>query len=355
MVLLTFYLPVAVGSCGGGARGHDLAGGNPDVNWPSLLGFTSRQAGRGFYILCLVFAAFTLLFVLTHIFRPGSLRRSKKIPWLFAIAGSLSLFSITDFFAISLVYTVDLCQKWSGAGEVGTSLVLGVLGTFLLASGARSEFLRGQGWITWLFTIASLLAILFIADISASEFSTWSADHVQISAVWEEALSVVFFALAMLVIVSCLHLGAWRKRGFLAWLMTAAGSASVVLVLGFLFSALLPNRDTDKYSKVFSLFIPLFSLLSLALWYRFGLSWNPDRQAHWPKVRVGLLFFYLPAAIFDCVIFAVDGTYWGIVPFLIGSNLIFLGYLQLENERRRLFMKEAVAPEIAPGFTLKAS
>jgi hypothetical protein len=103
LVLLTLFLPIGYNACGGPSKGYELIQGKGE--WPSFLGvFVSSTAGRDFYALVLLLAVLTTIFVFLAGLKPELVRRRTLTHRLFLLAGTLSLFLISDLFLPLIAY-----------------------------------------------------------------------------------------------------------------------------------------------------------------------------------------------------------------------------------------------------------
>jgi hypothetical protein len=162
LVLLTLFIPIAYEACGPPRKGHEFIRGKGI--WPGLLTFVFPGWERGFYILALVLAAFTLLLLLASVRRPALLRKHALIIWLFALAGASSLFVIADFFWIFVGDWLEaVLQRLEVRDDVSIAVVA-ALTSFVLVACLRSRFLRGQRWVVALFAITSALSLLILAN-----------------------------------------------------------------------------------------------------------------------------------------------------------------------------------------------
>jgi hypothetical protein len=103
LVLLTLFLPITVDSCGQAAGpGYHLALGRPDTCWPGFLGFIFQGAGRVQYLLSLGLAALSVLLVLGLFLWCGLASKRRLFAAFFVISGTLSLFTLLDYFVLVL-------------------------------------------------------------------------------------------------------------------------------------------------------------------------------------------------------------------------------------------------------------
>jgi hypothetical protein len=266
LVLLTLFLPIAYEACGPQRRGHEFIRG--EGIWPGLLSLVSAWVERGFYVLALALAACTLLLILISLRRSEFLRKDALSTWLFAIAGALSLFVITDFFwAFAGLWLEELLKQLGAQDDISAAVVPAV--TFLvLVSCLRSRFLRRQRWVVGLFAVACALSLTVLADFFLSRLTPY---------------------------------------GFLR----EATSAGMVIAPALLYWL-----------------VPLILWLRFGLLGRSELraQWPGIRrrvvQMYTPVVLLDCLFFS------DVVKMGI----WGFLPFFVGLHLISLGYMQLARE-----------------------
>jgi hypothetical protein len=263
LVLLTLFLPIAYEACGPQRKGHEFIRG--EGVWPGLLTLVSPWVERGFYVLALALAGCTLLLVLISLRRSGFLRKGALSTWLFAIAGALSLFVITDFFWVFAGLWLEPLFQRLEVRDDATAAVLAALTFLVLVSCLRSRFLRTQRWIVALVAAASALSLTVIAD----------------------------FFLSLLT-----------PYGFLR----EATSAGMVMAPALLYWL-----------------VPLILWLRFGLFGRSELraQWPGIRrrvvQMYTPLVVLDCLFFSE----------VVKMGIWGFLPFFFGVHLVSLGYMQL--------------------------
>lgn len=164
LVLLTLFLPIAYEACGPNRTGYEFARGEGKGIWPGLfLGLIFEDSGRAFYLLSLALAVLTLALVLLP-GRADLMRRPRLITWVYALAGTLSLLAIVDFFWVFVGLTLGgFLEELLGGARITTTVTAGVA-FLVLVSCLRSEFLRRQRWITGLFGIASVSSLCLMAD-----------------------------------------------------------------------------------------------------------------------------------------------------------------------------------------------
>ena len=170
LILLTLFFTVALG-IPGSRTGLEYVRG--DGRWAGVLdSVTSLLWGGEFphnfsstlsYSLPLSFSAFTLAFVLAACLRPKVLRKPRLSTWLFAIAGTLSLFLTVDFFSFCggaiIVLVVD---PWAHPLLIlAAGLLLLVLGGCL-----RWSFIRRQKWFVWLLAAGGICSLTGLVSFS---------------------------------------------------------------------------------------------------------------------------------------------------------------------------------------------
>lgn len=101
-VLLSLVLPFTYDSCGSVKTGYEFLNG--EGVWPGLAVLASDWASRGFYVLTLSFAVLTAALVVFSCVRPESLQGSRLTGWGYGVAGTLSLFVISNL-AWSMVFS----------------------------------------------------------------------------------------------------------------------------------------------------------------------------------------------------------------------------------------------------------
>jgi hypothetical protein len=103
LILVTLFLPITVDSCGNATGpGYNLALGRPNNYWPGFLGFIFESAGRVQYLGSLALAALTVLVVLGLFLSIGLAGKRRIFAGFFAVAGTLSLFTLADYFILVL-------------------------------------------------------------------------------------------------------------------------------------------------------------------------------------------------------------------------------------------------------------
>lgn len=266
LVLLTLFLPIAYDACGPPRKGYEFLSGRGI--WPGLLTFVFSGWERGFYVLALALASFTLLLVLVSLGRPALLRRLRLITWSFAFAGAFSLFIMADFF---WVFAGDwlggLLERLEVRDDTSVAVVA-ALTFLLLAACLRSRFLRAQRWVVALFAITGALSLMVLAD----SFLFLLTSH----RLWREGWSLRMVT----------------APANLCWL--------VPLVLWLRFGLFGGSERRVQWPGIRSRLIALYL----------------------PLAAIDCLFF----------VEVVKMGIWGFMPFFLGLHLMSLGYLQLARE-----------------------
>jgi hypothetical protein len=149
LVLLTLFLPIGYNACGGANKGYELIQGKGE--WPSFLGvFVSSTAGRDFYLLVLLLAGLTAIFVFLSGLNPRLSRRRTLPRRLFLLAGTMSLFLISDLFSALIAYD----QPYSSL-----AVALGLVS--MLSPGL---FWPKKMFWGWLSAVAISISLAFIAQ-----------------------------------------------------------------------------------------------------------------------------------------------------------------------------------------------
>jgi hypothetical protein len=270
LVLLTLFLPIAYEACGPPRKGHEFIRGKGI--WPGLLTFVFPGWERGFYILALVLAAFTLLLVLASFHRPESLRKHALVTWLFALAGAFSFFVIVDFFWIFAADWLEaLLQHLEVRDDVSIAVVAGL--TFLVLTAClRSRFLRAQRWVVALLAITTALSLTVLADFFLNLFTA----HRLLRADWSSRMMTA--------------------PAILYWV--------VPLVLWLRFGLFGSGERRAQWpgirSRLITMYLPLAAI---------------DCLFFAEVVRMGI---------------------WGFLPFFAGLHLMSLGYMQLARNAEDL-------------------
>ena len=157
LVLLTLYLPTTVTSCGGPKKGYQLLLGQYDTFWPGLWTLDIQAPGRIFYALNLALAGLTLCLVLSAVYRGGILRKPLAVRCLFPIAGTISLFVLSDFSTLGFFFL-------RGPNSPLWAAVLGLPLLLILVSFLRPEFWRMRGFFSWALVIGAALFLFFGLD-----------------------------------------------------------------------------------------------------------------------------------------------------------------------------------------------
>ena len=259
LVLLTLFLPITVDSCGKAAGpGYELALGHSNHYWPGFLGFIFESAGRVQYLASLALAAATILLAVVVSLRAGFARKQRLFAGFFAVSGTLSLFTLSDYFIL-------------------------VLPTWDIFEGVLVAIRSPVGVVTYLLAMVAVLAPgLF-----------WPR---RVFAVW-----LIAFPIALLVL--------WvseRAAQRIGWELKVSGSW-------------------------FALPLGVYYLMPLFLWYWKGLLRRRETGDRWPRIRLGLVCFYTPAAAANCLLllYASQERVWGLVPYVFGIHLISLGFMRL--------------------------
>jgi hypothetical protein len=200
-----------------------------------------------------------------------ALRTSEITRGLFVAAGTLSLFTIGDFFWFQLGYRVgDLANE--GLTGRGLDLLFLVLSAATIAVAIAllgSRFLRSQRWVLWLFAIAGGISLF----------------------------TLVNYALAV------------------------SGASPII--------------STDSALMLTASPSILYFVVPLGLWYRYGLFRRRDLRIQWPGTRRVITLLYAPTALFDVFALSLEmrsGRLWGLLPYFAGLNLVSLGYLAVAKQ-----------------------
>jgi len=208
----------------------------------------------------------------------------------------------------------------AGRGFYILSLALAAVTIVVVLALGRPGFLRKRRLMAGLFVIAGSIFLFNVLDLFLLDVGL----VVQWLTVRGDNYDFVWTGLPMiLTLLSCFSPAlAWRRKGLVAWIIALASGIALPLTLRHSSLAILP------------LFI--FFLLPLAIWYRFRFSRHDEIRAQWPRIRRGLIAFYIPAVLGDCFLFAgaVSMGLWGLLPYFIGISLISLGYMQLAREAK---------------------
>ncbi|HUI40813.1 MAG TPA: hypothetical protein VL523_02475 [Terriglobia bacterium] len=267
LVLLTLYIPVAFGACGPNRTGLEFLRG--EGVWPGMATLLLQLSPeRGVYALGLALAAFTLLLLVAALRRPELLDK-RWIRWPGLASGLLSLFAVADFFWFNASEMVDqLLENRLGFNRPEAMMpAVDAVAVVVLLLCLRSRFLRRQRWVVWLLGIE--------------------------------------IAVCLLAIVA----------GVLADVHRPVISQDIILAM-----SISPGI--------------LYWLVPAGLWFRFGFSANEDRRAQWRDLRPRIVLLYLPLGFFAVALplWPSDSRpLWGLVPYLGGLCLIFLGYTGLAH------------------------
>jgi hypothetical protein len=272
LVLLTLFLPVAYSQCGAirWTGSEYLLGVG---TWPGCLAGLSYSAGRIPFLLSLLLASLTLVAVLAAVLRRSPLETWETARWLFIAAGTLSLFTIGDFFWFQLGYRAgDLLNVALTQHSIDVLfLILSAITIAVAIALLFSRLLRSQKWVLWLLAIAAGISVF----------------------------TLINYAVAL------------------------SGSSPAIS----LDSALLLTASPSI----------LYFVVPLGLWYQFGLSRRKEFWTRWPAIRRSLILLYLPAFLFDLFALSLEmrpGRLWGLLPYFMGINLVSWGYLAVAKASR---------------------
>ena len=266
LVLLTLFLPTAYEACGPPRKGHEFIRGKGI--WPGLLTFVFPGWERGFYILALALAAFTLLLLLASVRRPALLRKHALIIWLFALAGASSFFAIVDFFWIFAADWLEAPLQRLKVREDMSVAVVAALTFLVLTACLRSRFLRAQRWVVALFAITSALSLTVLVDFFLNLFTPHRLLHADWSSRIMTAPAILYWLVPLVL---------WLRFGLF-------GRSELQL------------QWPGIRSRLIAMYLPV--------------------------VAIDCLFF---AEV-------VKMGIWGFVPFFLGLHLLSLGYMQLARE-----------------------
>ena len=201
LVLLTLFLPITVDSCGKAAGpGYNLALGRPDTCWPGYLGFIFESAGRVQYLISLLLAAVVILLVLAISLRAGFARKRRLYTALFAVAGTLSLFTLSDYFILQVAVLDDWVEGPFGALRLTVTVATVMLA--VVAVLGPGLFWPRRVFAVWLIAFPVALLVLWIFEGAAQLIG------------WELKVSESWFALPMGVYY-LMPLFLWYWKGFL--------------------------------------------------------------------------------------------------------------------------------------------
>lgn len=270
-VLLTLFLPIAYKACGPNRTGYEFIRG--EGIWPGALMYAFPRAEWVFYILTLGFAVHTLLVLLASYAHPDILRKRRLFTWLFAIAGTFSLYVTADFFWVFCGPYVRGFLKLLLGGDDAVVAFAAFVTLLVLASCLRSKFIRKQKWIVMLFAATGISSLTLVGSFFLGLF------HPRWTVKGETALLLIAASsvLYWLVPVVC-----WCRSG-------------------------LSRRDEMR-----------------AQWP--GLR-SRIRAMYAPVVAIDCLFLFLVAN---------EGEgglgLWGFPVFFVGVHLMSLGYMQLARD-----------------------
>jgi len=284
LILLTLFLPVAVEIFGPYRTGHECVRG--EGIWPGALSLVSILLSEGqspypffytlSYTLPLGFAAFTLALLLASCLHPELLRKRRLSTSLFAIAGTLSLFIIADFFWFSCCEVItDLIYPW-GRSDIIITAGAASLTLFVIVWCLRSRFVRKQKWIISLFAAAGISSLAALGSFSLGFLdSRWALEEQT-----ERAL---------LLAPSVLY-----------WLVPA--------VLWYRFGLSRRGELRAQWPGLRPRVIAMYA----------------------PVVAIDCLFFFR-------IVIPSDGdSIWGFPVFFVGIQLLALGYMRLAREANHL-------------------
>ncbi len=221
LVLLTLFLPITVDSCGNlHGAGYDLALGRPDNYLPGFLGFVFQSFGRAQYVISLALAAVSMLLLLGTSLWSGLGRKRWVCATLFAVAGTVSLFTLSDYLILQFALLDDWPEGPFGAIRLTVTVVTCLLG--LLAILSPGLFWPKRVFAAWL--IAFPLALLVL----------WVSEDVTGLLGWELRISESWFALPMGVYYLT-PLLLWYRNGFSRRVEILAQWPRVRLGLGSLY------------------------------------------------------------------------------------------------------------------------
>ncbi len=181
LVLVTLFLPLTVNSCGEAAGpGYNLALGRPNHFLPGYLGFLLESMGRVQYLTSLALAAVSLLLALGLSLWTSLASKRRLCTVLFAITGTLSLFTLSDYFLLQVVVMDD----WPEGPFCAIRLTVTVA-TVLLAIVAvlgPGLFWPRRFFAVWLIAFPISTLVLWISEDAAqligwelSVSESWSA------------------------------------------------------------------------------------------------------------------------------------------------------------------------------------
>jgi len=278
LILLTLFFPVAIEIFGPNRTGLECVRG--DGIWPGALSLVGMLLSKGespypftyalSYTLPLGFAVFTLAILLASCLLPKLLRKRRLSTWLVAIAGTLSLFLIADFFGFSCCEVlIDLTHPLA---RPDVMITVGAASMTILALGCclRSRFIRKQKWILLLFAAAGISSLTALGSFSLRLLdSQWALEEQT-----ERALLLAPTVLYWLVpAVLWFRFGLSRRGEMRAqWLrlrprVIAMYAPVVTIDCLFLFQIALPSEGNFIWGfPVFFVGIHLLALGYLQLW-----------------------------------------------------------------------------------------
>lgn len=165
LVLLTLFLPITVDSCGQAAGpGYDLALGHPNTCWPGFLGFIFEGVGRFQYLASLALAALSILLVLGLLLWRGHASRGRLFAGFFAASGTLSLFTLSDYFILVLPPWDIFEGVLAGIRPLLSVIIYLLLFVAILAPGL---FWPGRIFAIWLIAFPLALLVMWTSERAA--------------------------------------------------------------------------------------------------------------------------------------------------------------------------------------------
>ncbi|HXH48866.1 MAG TPA: hypothetical protein VNM47_05925 [Terriglobia bacterium] len=165
LVLLTLYLPTAMGFLFGPVPGMDFFSRAETASWAGFL-LVFSDGGRTFYLLSLALAAVTPLLLIATVFGWNLSSKHSLLTWLLAISGSVALLATTD----SLPWAAIGQLYFWGLNESLGLLALNVLFCLLPIACLRSKFWTWKGAIFWGLISVSVVLGFFFANVLLGEF-----------------------------------------------------------------------------------------------------------------------------------------------------------------------------------------
>jgi hypothetical protein len=165
LVLLTLYLPTAMGFLFGPEPGVDFFSRDITASWPGFL-LLFPDGGRTFYLLCLALAAATLMFLIASVFEWNLFPKRSLLTWLLAISGSVALLPTTDSLPLAAIGQVYF---WGLNGSRGL-LAFNVLFCLLPIACFRPKFWTWKGAIFWSLVAVSIVFGFWFANVLLGKF-----------------------------------------------------------------------------------------------------------------------------------------------------------------------------------------